>query len=775
MIFKWCIQQNLKYPKFFLSFLLICSSLLPSSGGELSAYRFDLRNLDYDHQILLFCLQGIVNKKGPRLFLNTQELFWPRCPWDEKWMEYYSSQKGFTFQQVSSIEELLEIFREDIRGLALYDPGVDATRYIACTYSGLENLLPVSPSLLNEEPFLKSFPIERDLTREERSNKEWYEWAIKNLLPLCNRKMAYSAGRSHDNINLGGDPAIIIGMDFAVAKKMFIFNLSPADKPSSIYGQPVPGYPEDAQLFDEIMDKLEKPAGVWGWAEPEGDFAIRVSSHNNYVMCSAAANLSFHSKAPVRKGFSFKQKNKYTLENTKLEKKYYIAFLTNEGDTPKIVAAWQAGGWLNPHRGEIAINWGINPILVAEFPAMMEAYYSTATPNDYFFAGVSGAGYVFIDKLPDLPSFARHTAHYLRMADESIVDAWSTSESLPLYSKYAKISGVEGMLRNPRGEGRVVYLENGIPLVEPDSSIWYISGSESPKDIADRIRQVAKKHNPPFFIEVYGGVSENCPVYYKAIMEELGDEFKAVRLDEMMCLAKLAGQLEVESQVICLKPLGEEKVRIRLRNYFSEVWQDYLEFEIPPHYEIFPREQGFSLKKGEIKETEWTVRAKETAEEGGIIKIKAKGKNMQRTLEIKLLKREQIGFEDLLEDLREWQKWPGGGATISLLPRGARIECPRNLPFSAVERTISVDLDRYPILMIDVKASQGLWALKVRPVDDMRDICLIPDTSRTGVFQCNIERATGWRGKREFKVIIFVVGEGKSMDISWLRMLSHPL
>lgn len=761
----------MRISKIILIFYLI-SFFAHSSEKNQIAYRFDLRNLDYNHQLLVFSLQGIVNKKGPRLFLNTEELFWQWRPSDLKWMEYYSTKKGFIFKQINSFEELLHIFQEDINGLVLYDPDVDATRYIACTYAGLENLLPVSPDLLRKITPIVNIPLKRDLTKEKRSNKEWYEWAIKNLVSLCNKKMVYSAGHSHNDINLGGDPGIIIGLDFAVTKKMFVFNLSPADKPSSIYGAPIPGYPDDAKLFDEIMEMLEKPAGVWGWAEPEGDFALRVSSHNNYVMCCGAPNLSFHSKVPLSKNFSFKQRNKPSLKNTKLEEKYYIAFLTNEGDTPKIVAGWQAGGWLNPERGKVAINWGINPILVAEFPAMMEAYYSTATPNDYFFAGVSGAGYVFIDKLPDLPSFARHTARYLSIADESIVDAWSNSEALPLYSQYAEIARLEGMLRNPRGEGRIVYLKDGTPLVEPDSSLWYISGHEPPNEIASRIRQVAKKHKPPFFIEVYGGVSENCPVYYKKIMDELGNNFKAVRLDEMMLLAKLAGQLEVEPQILFIKPPDEGKAIIRLRSYSSDIWKDKLEFKAPPGYKISIPENTFQLKKGTTKEIEIKVSAGHKAVECGFVEIRAKDKNIKRTLEVKLLKPEEVGFEEMFRNLWEWEKWSGGGAEIRLIRNGVEIECPPNLPFSAVERTISVDLDKFPILMIDVRGCDKLWALKVRPIDDMKDICLVADTSRKGIFRCDIPKATGWKGKKSFKVIIFAVGEGGKVEVGWLRMVS---
>ncbi|MBC7329496.1 hypothetical protein H5T88_03970 [bacterium] len=756
----------------FLSVWFFLNFLFALSQAQQSAYMFEIKNVDYDHQLLLFSLQGIVNKKGPRLFYDTKELFWQWRPSDEKWMEYYAKKKGFNFRKIESLKELLNLFKNDIKGLAVYDPNIDATRYIACTYAGLEDLIPVSPSMLEKEPFLKEFPIRRNLLEPKRSNKEWWEWAIANLLPLCNRKMVYSAGHSHDDINLGGDPGIIIGLDFAVSKRMFVFNLSPADKPSSIYGTPIPGYPEDAKLFGEIMDKLDKPAGVWGWAEPEGDFAVRVSSHNNYVMCCGAPNLSFHSKAPLSKGFKFLQSYKFTLSNTKLEKKYYIAFVTNEGDTPKIVAGWQAGGWLNPHRGEVAINWGVNPILVAEFPAMMEAYYSTATPNDYFFAGVSGAGYVYIDKLPDLDSFAKHTSHYLKLADEEVIDAWSTSESLKLYSRYAKIADLLGMLRNPRGEAKINYLENGTPLIEPDASIFYISGTEPPKEIADRIRRVAERHKPPFFIEVYGGVSENCPLYYKAIMDELGDKYKAVRLDEMMCAARLAGQIDADEDRIYIKPKEPASINLTLRNPFKVAKHFNLVLQAPLNYQVYPKEIRLTLRSGETNTIKIKIEPSEKAEKSGTLAVKDRVSGLEKEVEIELLKLEEMGFEDSFKDLGFWEKWPGGGAKIYKSPKGAIIECPKGMPYSAVEREVSVDLDEYPILLIKINFCDGLWALKVRPIDDMRDICLVSDTARTGVFACDIQKSTGWRGRRNFKVIIFAVGEGKNLEIEWLRLIS---
>ncbi len=83
-----------------------------------------------------------------------------------------------------------------------------------------------------------------------------------------------------------------------------------------------------------------------------------------------------------------------------LEKKVYVTLQTNEGDTPKIVAGLFGGTWLNPQRGSAPVAWGVNLLLARTFPHLMEYYATTATANDTFFGGTSGAGYVYPSEMP---------------------------------------------------------------------------------------------------------------------------------------------------------------------------------------------------------------------------------------------------------------------------------------------------------------------------------------------------------------------------------------
>ncbi len=66
-----------------------------------------------------------------------------------------------------------------------------------------------------------------------------------------------------------------------------------------------------------------------------------------------------------------------------------------------LLANHPATVWLDPRRGEVPLAWGLNPALVEDLPAMMTYLYTTATPQDYFVAANSGAGYLNPDALPE--------------------------------------------------------------------------------------------------------------------------------------------------------------------------------------------------------------------------------------------------------------------------------------------------------------------------------------------------------------------------------------
>lgn len=103
------------------------------------------------------------------------------------------------------------------------------------------------------------------------------------------------------------------------------------------------------------------------------------------------------------------------------KKKYYISFYTNEGDTPKILAALFALTWLSPKRGSVPVSWGIDPYIGEVCPALVEFYANTATFNDTFFAGCSGAGYSYPFHMPNFVNYAKHVGNALKLVGPNTV------------------------------------------------------------------------------------------------------------------------------------------------------------------------------------------------------------------------------------------------------------------------------------------------------------------------------------------------------------------
>ncbi|KPJ63574.1 hypothetical protein AMK68_03690 [candidate division KD3-62 bacterium DG_56] len=531
--------------------LLLCATMLTIplfadtvvSGKQAArkayTYRPVVGGVEYDDLILLLTLQGIVNRTGPRLFYDTEG----RSDWgpaDRRWVRIYRDRKGFTFQQIDSLDRLIDTFRSRLRGAVVYDPGLDATRYVAITVGALNNWLPVTPA--QRKGRLGDLPVRADLRGRWQTSREVYRWAIKELLPRCHRRLAYNAGKSHDDVNMGWDPAVIMALDYAVARRGFVFNLSPAARPTSYDNdtQLVAGYPDDAALMDTILKALDRPAQIYGWAEPEWTFVQRLSRRGHVLVCGHAGNLSFHARVPCRKR-RFRQPRHGRTAIAQPEDKYYLAFMTNEGDTPRVLATFFFGAWLDAHRGEIPINWGVSPALLAEFPALAEYYYETATENDYFYAGVSGSGYAFIDRLPNVGQLAEFGRPFFRNADIDVVDSWDYTKFRPdRYDEYARTAGVKLFTLLPRGPSRIEMLPCGVPAIVPDGRVHY--KIDDVDQVVRAIEAIAKENPPPFLIPLYGGLGHQAIQRYRKIARGLDPErFEFVGLDDLRPLATKMG------------------------------------------------------------------------------------------------------------------------------------------------------------------------------------------------------------------------------------------
>ena len=509
------------------------------TGGRVTSYKkgppeeaqgfLALEDNGWKNQVMMYALQGLVNRKGTRLMYDTR--FWNWQLADTTWRDYYAKTKGFEFETLTDMYEVIDRFRGDIRGLVVHDPDVEQSLYVACTLAGLEDLLPVKPDLA--EKLTAKYPdlkIAHNLVGRWQDEYAPLDFGIDELMPRCHRGQIHSV----DNLWTGMS---IHTLDLSIARRAYVFRCSTVNR-----------FSESNKRIWRIHAAAGPNCGVYGWGEPEDRYCEMASMNSNYIMCAEAPNLSFHSQVPIERK-TFKQRTRVDTSKLVLEDhKYYVSFMTTEGDALKIHMAFQGGAWLDPQRGKVPINWGFQPRMLDVAPAMAEYYYNTMTDNDHFFCGCSGAGYTYPNWMPEPDEFFRETDEYLAKADIKTMDSW-IHFARPVYERYAQLSPHTEAFILPCGPGQVKMTEAGTPIILRFSGLHYFPNEKSAEEMAEAIKKAAADIvSKPAFITVFAvpDAKDNpsaqggfCPADYAKVTELLGNnEFKVVTLEEMAWAAK---------------------------------------------------------------------------------------------------------------------------------------------------------------------------------------------------------------------------------------------
>jgi hypothetical protein len=724
--------------------------------------QLDLRPLSFDAQLTALALAGLVNRAGPRLYLDTSAVNWPNPAADGYWRDWYTAHKGLAFEPAAAFETVVKRFDGAWRGLVIYDPRRDGSRWVAMTLAGLDDLLPVTAEL-QAQLHLADKPVVHDLRGRFDTDLAAYHWAAETLLPRCPADAVYSAGRSHDDVKLGGDPTSTLAADYGVAQRMFFFNLSFSPKPTAYYGTDVPGYPDQVAQLDAILDRLRRPAAVWGWCEPEGDFAHHVSAHGHFVVCGSAPNLSFHHGVPAEPK-ALRQKRHAAPVADKLEEKTYVTVLTNEGDTPKALISEYLRGWSEPERGQVAVNWLVNPYLLSLFPAAAEHYYDTATDADYFECAVSGAGYTLLSALPGTETFGAWTRRWLPFADLRGIDVWTDNDDPATLGRYAAQTGAEFISLEGPGPRDVSFVGE-VPVSRTGEGLSYWVFNDKVKTLeklAALVRQQAAETPRPNFVQIYSGTS---PKQWLQLAKMLGDDFRLVRLDDYLALARRDALLRIAPPVVYASPGERFKARLTAR---SVVEQEDVEIKAEPGAASFAGATWrLVARRGETAAVDIVgqVIGNTPLGDNTVTVTDTRGNHARARLRVV-----ETGFDERFESDAGWQGWGGAHAKLVVKEGHAHLINPPALPYSAVEKRVTLDVDRYPTLLVDVPSGAAACAVKVRPADRMEDVILVPDTRQHGILTGNLA-ATGWHGVRTFYVIVFVAGAGDAVDLDRLRFV----
>ncbi|TYP78938.1 GxGYxYP domain-containing protein [Paenibacillus methanolicus] len=141
----------------------------------------DIYDAPGDVKIVMATLQGIVNRKEPRLYLieNTEEgkLAWlndldvPYRVHDDYW-------------------DILSKFKSELKGIVVYDPDVPDSINVATTLAGLNDAVVASPELaakLTSAPY--KLKVLEDLRGKFENRLEAYTWQFENLWSQTTHRM----------------------------------------------------------------------------------------------------------------------------------------------------------------------------------------------------------------------------------------------------------------------------------------------------------------------------------------------------------------------------------------------------------------------------------------------------------------------------------------------------------------------------------------------------------------------------------------------------------
>ncbi|MBN1350146.1 hypothetical protein JXJ21_12095 [candidate division KSB1 bacterium] len=341
----------------------------------------------------LTCLQGLLNRNQTRIYCVHSKS-------DKFWLDYYQELLGIESVELADYTELLRSYGSGLSGYIRYDPEKPHELNIATTMGALQNAVPLSAPLESRirESGLKKID---DISGRWKNLYDAYEWALKNLQPLCNQQIMAQLCVHHPYWT----SSTFTNRDYAIAHKMFACDISSSERDK-----------RDYRLLRKIYQAFPQGATILGWhcVRDKEHEAIALASEFGHhgVCCLNTPNLTVHSSIPLAANESFRQR-RIESSKFKIENKIYVALMATDGDAAWFMLNLCCRDWKNPLHGELRYNWGFLPMAFELMPGVVRYYMRNMLPQDYFVAGPSGAAYAYPHLHPDPTKFLRLSQFYM--------------------------------------------------------------------------------------------------------------------------------------------------------------------------------------------------------------------------------------------------------------------------------------------------------------------------------------------------------------------------
>lgn len=93
--------------------------------------------------------------------------------------------------------------------------------------------------------------------------------------------------------------------------------------------------------------------------------------------------------------------------------------------------------------------------------------------------------------------------------------------------------------------------------------------------------------------------------------------------------------------------------------------------------------------------------------------------------------------------------------------------------YDRVYTTLDINFDAKPMLNIKVDEVGAQWGLKLNDVANVTAL-LQAETNATGEMSYDLQQLSGWTGSKTVNLEIWVVGEGSSIKVDWIKIVKGP-
>ena len=514
-------------------------------------YAFRVKGLGADPgdlELTVTCLQGLVNRHRPELYLVTDE-------YDEMWLDWLRERGDIKEVQWLTLEQVFKRFQSFAKCRFVTDPAIPGSVNVATMLAGVYDGLVVTPEHAGR--FRLPLGTRKNSARggldlrtlNWKKDIEAYRWAMAEIGDQLSRQaVAYNDPTKHPN------------RDYFVEFKVPVLWIC-HEKAGKKF--PYSSFEEEKTFVKELFLKWPANIPCLGWPGDDmnggsdngiGEWpGVRLASQcGKYEICTghdagavATSNMSVHSGT---KG-TFRQ----TIPPITLQRdKVYFSFVRSDGDGMNFLRYWYRRLFNEPSHGRVPMGWQIGTAATDLMPDILDYYYRHASANECFVNALTGVGYIWEDNFAEyLPAdrqpqvwddYVRYSADYRARLDATVMS--TIFEMSP--DKLARFAGMPGMAGIFANYGRMagttreneVFLASGKPVFRainsgPPGDVTTPEGCRTAADFMIKdIREWTPKNRPAFLHIFLGNWLKTLDVLER-VVKGLGSEYVCVRPDQL--------------------------------------------------------------------------------------------------------------------------------------------------------------------------------------------------------------------------------------------------